>query len=133
MHQDPARLADHLEALEARRRAAGRIGGRHHTEYAGEVKALKRAGDDTGAARLLLRMLDALEAESRVAGPGWPVAPWCYEQLAGIHRKAKNYRREVDVLRRYVAQHEGKMEQPYLAVLARLDKAEVVLAQRREA
>lgn len=124
---DPACIADQIKALDAARKAAGRIGNRHHTDYVAEVKALMRAGDNAAAIRLLLRLVEAVEAESKVAGPHWPVAPWYYEQLAMILRKAKNYRGEVEILRRYVAQHEVKTEAPYPAILARLEKAEALL------
>jgi hypothetical protein len=39
-------------------------------------------------------------------------------------------RGEVDILRRYVGQHEGKTEAPYPAVLARLEQAKALLAAK---
>lgn len=105
------------------RKAAGSIDGRHYTKYVEDVKALKKAKDHDAAAALLLRLLDAVEDESRVAGPEWPLAPWYYEQLAIIHRQAKRYGDEVGVLERYIAQHNAKNEPPMTEIAQRLEKA----------
>jgi hypothetical protein len=44
------------------------------------------------------------EAESKVGGQDWGVAPWYYEQLAILYRKGKDYSKEVEILERYEAQ-----------------------------
>ena len=108
------------------RKAAGAVKGKHFTEYVGEVKALKQAGDTVAAIKLLLRLVDAVEAESELAGPDWPIAPWYYEQLALIYRKEKQYQNEVAILQRYVAQHETKTDSPIDALVTRLEKAQAL-------
>lgn len=110
-------------------KAAGIVEGKHYTEHVPAVKALKRSGDYSAAIQLLLRLVDAVEAESRAAGPTRAVPPWYYEQLALLYRKGKNFQAEVDILRRYVEQCAGKREQPFPAVTAKLGEAEVRLAR----
>ena len=48
--------------------------GKHYTEWADEVKALKRAGRLDEAVRLLLYLVDAVEVEQKVKGCRG--APW---------------------------------------------------------
>jgi hypothetical protein len=101
----------------------GKLGfykGRHYTEYVEKVKALKRGGDLDKAEKLLLRLVEAVEKESRAEGCG--VAPWYYEQLAIIYRKRRNYKAEVTILERYEKQTHapGATE---LKLMKRLEKA----------
>lgn len=81
---------------------AGRIRGRHYTDYVEDVKSFRRSNQDEPAERLLLELVDATEEESRIRGTG--VAPWYYEQLAIIYRKRKDPSAEVAVLERYTSQ-----------------------------
>ena len=76
--------------------------GRHLTEYVDEVRSLKRAGRLEEAARLLLNLLEATEAESRATGHG--VAPWCYKHLAIVYRKQKDPVNEKRLLLRFAEQ-----------------------------
>jgi len=77
----------------------GLIEGRHYTTYIEEIRALKRSGDNEGAARLLLRCIDATEAESRAER--WSVAPGYYWELAVVYRKLGRLADEAGVLERY--------------------------------
>ena len=81
----------------------GFVDGRHYATYAEEVLRLKRAGDLDGAEALLLRLVDATEAETSAWGEGWGV-PWYYEQLAIIYRKKKKPADELAILERYERQ-----------------------------
>ena len=85
-------------------RDAGSVNGAHYTDCVEEVKQLKREGKNQEAIEILLRSVEASEAEAEFAGEGWGVAPWYYEQLAILYRKEKQYRDEVDVLKRYASQ-----------------------------
>lgn len=76
--------------------------GRHFTEYVDEVRSLKRAGELDAAARLLLNLVKATEAESRATGDG--VAPWYYEHLAIVYRKQKDPVNEKRLLMRFAEQ-----------------------------
>lgn len=78
---------------------AGVLRGRHFTQYASEVKALRRSGDDVAAEQLLLELVDTTEAEAREEDCG--VAPWYYEQLAIIYRKREDPTAEISILERY--------------------------------
>jgi|Deesub1362A_J573_1020465.scaffolds.fasta_scaffold08724_2 tetratricopeptide (TPR) repeat protein len=78
----------------------GFIGGKHYTEYTNDIETLKRAGRLDEAEKLLLKLLEAIEARATGAG----VAPWYYEQLAIIYRKRKDYAAEVSILERYMKQ-----------------------------
>lgn len=80
----------------------GFVDGRHYTEYVDEVRRLKRAGDLDGAETLLLRLVDATEAEAKAER--WGVAPWYYEQLAVVYRKKKLVDSEIAILERYERQ-----------------------------
>ncbi len=76
--------------------------GRHFTEYVDDVRSLKRAGRLEEAARLLLSLIEATEAESRATGHG--VAPWYYEHLAIVYRKLKDPVNEKQLLVRFAEQ-----------------------------
>ena len=77
---------------------AGRIDGKHFTEYIERIKELKRAQRHDEAIELLLRCVDATEASSLGTAPGY------YEQLAIIYRKDKRFSDEVAILERYARQ-----------------------------
>ncbi|MBC7109277.1 MAG: hypothetical protein H5T41_10960 [Methanomassiliicoccales archaeon] len=79
----------------------GFLRGKHYTEYVEEVQNLKRTGRLDEAEKLLLKLVEAVEAEARAQG--WGVAPWYYEQLAIIYRKRKDYAAEVAILKRYMS------------------------------
>lgn len=104
----------------------GTVDGRHYTAYVGQVRDLKREGRLGEAEALLLRLLDAVEAEA--AAKGYGVAPWYYEQLAIIYRKQKRYRDEVDVLTRYMSQPHAPGVGPH-KLAARLARAQSLLRQ----
>jgi hypothetical protein len=78
---------------------AGRIRGRHYTDYVDDVKVLRRSGEEAAAERLLLELVDATESEAKAMRHG--VAPWYYEQLAIIYRKRGDGAGEVAVLERF--------------------------------
>jgi hypothetical protein len=80
----------------------GFVDGKHYTEYVSTVRDLKRSGDLTAAERLLLRLIDATEAEARAEG--WGVAPAYYEQLAILYSKQKTQEKERAILERYERQ-----------------------------
>ena len=64
---------------------SGLVDGRHYTTYVEDVRRLKRIGNQEAAERLLLRLVDATEAEARAER--WGVAPWYYEQLAILYAR----------------------------------------------
>ncbi len=108
--------------------APGELRGRHFTEYVDEVNALRRAGNDAAAERLLLELVDVNETEARMEG--WGVAPWYYEQLAVIYRKRKDAVAEVAILERYA----GAPHAPGAGVdkmLERLEKARALARRQR--
>jgi hypothetical protein len=76
-----------VQALVAERnciREAGLVDGTHFTDYVEHVKQLKLEKRHDEAIDLLLKLLDATEAESRATGESHGVAPWYYEQLASF-------------------------------------------------
>jgi hypothetical protein len=100
--------------------APGFVSGRHYTAYVDHVKELRRQGDEVPAEKLLLRLVEATEAEAREEG--WGVAPWYYEQLAISYRKRGNIACEIAILERFVRQqHASGVLPPQL--LKRLEKA----------
>lgn len=133
LYLDPADLgveADELdgwweepEARTGRRRGGvgpGLVDGRHFTEYVDEVRELRRQGREEEAERLLLRLVDAVEAEAAAEGRG--VAPWYYEQLAIIYRKRRDLDAEVCILERFARQRQASGASPSKLV-ARLERA----------
>ena len=91
-------------AEQSRMKEVGSVEGAHYTDHVERVKQLKREKRHSEAIDLLLKLVDATEAEARAAGREWGVAPWYYEQLAVIYRKEKRFADEVAVLERYEAQ-----------------------------
>ena len=88
----------------------GFVDGSHFTEHVGRIKDLKRAGRNKDAIKLLLKCVDATEAESRVDGAG--VAPWYYDQLAILYRKEKQSDDEFAILERYERQKKAPGARP---------------------
>lgn len=83
---------------------AGTVNGKYYVEYVGQVKQLKRDDKHQEAIELLLKLIDAVESEAKVAksfGRDGFTAPWYYEQLAIIYRKEKRYNDEVAILERH--------------------------------
>lgn len=87
---------------EAARKAAALVDGRHYTTYVAEVKDLRGAGDHDAAAGVLLRLVDAVEREARIALPrvGSPVPPWYHRQLAACYRKLGDVEKAATTLER---------------------------------
>lgn len=106
----------------------GFVRGRHFTEYVARVKELRRRQDDEAAERLLLELVEATELEARAEGRG--VAPWYYEQLAILYRKAGDLEREVAILERYARQEHAPGVMPS-RLLQRLRKARIRLEKAR--
>ncbi|WP_280303571.1 hypothetical protein [Nocardia abscessus] len=84
-----------------RARVAGLVDGKDYRQWFEKVRALKRAGKNKAAIRLLERMLDAEDAASAII----EAAPlvWITEQAAIVYRKLNNLEAEVAVLQRYLA------------------------------
>lgn len=117
----PKTLAD-FEERERRIKAAGAVNGKHYTDHVERVKWLKREKRHEEAIALLLDLVTATERESQVAGKGWGVAPWYYEQLAIIYRKEKRFDDEVAILERYQLQTKAPGAGPS-KLAERLEKA----------
>lgn len=75
------RLAE-FEAERERMARAASVNGSHYTDHVEQVKHPKRERRHDEAIALLLKLVDATEAEVEAAGGGWGVAPWYYEQSA---------------------------------------------------
>lgn len=88
----------------------GFVDGRHYTTYAEEVRRLKRMCDLDRAEALLLRLVQATDAEARANR--WGVAPWYYEQLAIIYAKEKELANELAILERYERQAKSPGARP---------------------
>ncbi len=111
--------------------AAGCVDGSHYTDFVERVKQLKRAERHEEAIALLLKLVEAIEEESRAAGEGWGVAPWYFEQLAILYRKEKRYADEVSILERYEAQPKAPGAGP-MRLAERLEKARQKLVGQRQ-
>jgi hypothetical protein len=81
--------------------SAAKVAGKHYTAYVEHVKQLKRDGKNEEAIHLLLRLVEAVEAEARAANGHWSIAPWYYQQLAIVYRKERQYEDEIAILKRY--------------------------------
>lgn len=88
----------------------GLVDGQHYSAYTDRVRQLKRAGDLASAERLLLRLIEAAEAEAETRS--WGVAPWYYEQLAIVYRKRRDSAREMAILERYERQSKAPGARP---------------------
>ena len=81
-------------------RAVGRdqVRGRRYTDWVEPVKQMRRDGDELSALELLA------ECQAATLTVHWrKPAPWYFEQAAIIHRKARNYQAEIEVLERYLS------------------------------
>jgi hypothetical protein len=105
----------------------GFVDGRHYTTYVEDVRTLKRGNQLDAAIALLLKLVEATEAEA--AANGWGVAPWYYEQLAIIYAKTKQVAAEVRILERYAAQQKAPGVGP-LVLAERLAKARLRLTAK---
>jgi hypothetical protein len=110
-----------------RMESAAKVDGKHYTAHVEHVKQLKRDGKNQEAIRLLLRLVDAVEAEARTAVGQWSIAPWHYQQLAIVYRKERQYEDEVAILERY-----RKVAKPSKGdkLVERLSKARELQAKR---
>lgn len=79
--------------------APGEYRGRHHTEWTSTVDELIIQGDDDEAEFLLLRLLDATEAESLLAGV--PPFERHFRRLAQIAQRRGDKKFEARVVARY--------------------------------
>jgi len=98
--------------------------GKHFTEYVENVKKLKQAGNLNETEKLLLKLIEATEAESKSEGCG--VAPWYYHELAKICRKKKDYKSEVVILERFAKQKHATGAMPP-KLIQRLEKAKALM------
>jgi tetratricopeptide (TPR) repeat protein len=94
---------------EARKKnQAASVDGKHYTGYVEQVEQLKRERRHKEAIELLLKLIEAVERESKVdksyGGDGF-CAPWYYRHLAIIYRKEKQYSEEVAILERLQKQN----------------------------
>ena len=106
----------------------GYVDGAHFTEHVTKINDLKRAQRTDDAIALLLKCVNATEAEDSRDRMG--VAPWYYQQLAVLYRKEKRSADEVSILERYERQRKapGSMP-PQLAT--RLVKARSILSRNQ--
>jgi hypothetical protein len=103
--------------------------GWHYTDAVDDVKRLKREGKLEEAEALLLRCVDATEAEAR--REHYAPAPWYFAELASIYRKQRDPAREVAILERYVevaGVKEARRNTRGSKILDRLEKARALLA-----
>jgi hypothetical protein len=92
--------------------------GRHFTAYVHDVQDLMLAGDDAGAERLLLSLLDVVEAESEADGS--PLAPWYYKQLRRIYLLRGDLDAEVALIERHNRQPHRQLQASFEHRLAQV-------------
>lgn len=99
--------------------------GRHYTTYLEEIKELKRSNSIDELERLLLGLIDAVEAESKAYGYG--LASHYTEQLAILYRKQGDYFKEIKILSRYIWSTQ-KADNPQIGagIVERLEKAKLL-------
>ncbi len=103
----------------------GNYRGRHYTTYLHEIKELKRSNLSEELERLLLGLIDAVEAQEWVDGYG--LAPYYTEQLAILYRKQGEYMKEIKILSRYIwATQKSENPQIPAGVVERLEKAKLL-------
>lgn len=78
---------------------AGLVDGTHYTGYIDQIKQLKREGKHQEAIEILLKIIDVIEVESKIAKREVP--PGYYEELAIVYRKEKRFDDEIAILERY--------------------------------
>jgi len=90
---------------------AGYIDNKHYTAYCDKAFQLKKEKKYDLAIDLLLRIIDATEAESKAEGCG--VAPGYYEQLAIIYRNLNLPDAEKQILERFSNQQHAPGVKPF--------------------
>jgi hypothetical protein len=78
---------------------AGRVNGKHYTEWPDEIRQMKRDGRVAEALDLLLGCIEAAER----GRDGREPAPWYTEQAAIIYRQQKEYLAEIAIIERWQA------------------------------
>jgi hypothetical protein len=78
---------------------AGRVNGKHYTEWPDEIRQMKRDGRVAEALELLLGCIVAAERSRDGREP----APWYTEQAAIIYRQQKEYLAEIAIIERWQA------------------------------
>lgn len=106
----------------------GFIKGQHFTTYIDTFKQLRREGKLDEAEKMLLKIIEATEAESNYTGRG--VAPAYYEYLAIIYRKQKQYEKEVAILMRFKEQKHAPGARPP-KLIERLEKAKELAKNKK--
>jgi len=113
----------------AGRSEAGYFAGKHFTDYVEQIETLLAHGHTPGeereAERILVRLVDATEAEDRVQGDG--VAPWYYETLADLYGGQDRLDDELAILERFARQRHAPGASPP-RLLARLERRKHELA-----
>jgi hypothetical protein len=101
----------------------GTFRGRHYTRWVPEMHRLKKQGPVDDFERLVLALVDAVEAESQAGRGG--VAPAYYRELAILYRKQGRRDDERRILERFAAQRHalGVWPKKLLARLERLKAA----------
>jgi len=94
-----------------------------------EVKSMIRQGREEEAEAVLLGLVAAIEQEAQIHGGR--VGSWCYERLAIIYRRRRDYASEIGVLTRY-HQHESNRYGSWWGAQKRLDRARGLLAKTTE-
>jgi hypothetical protein len=80
----------------------GYLDGLHHTLFVSAIRTLKSNGQHGDLEHLLLRLVDATEAEA--VHTGCAVSTGYYRELARLYRKTKDTAREHAILQRFAAQ-----------------------------
>ena len=105
--------------METQHDKPGYVNGKHYLDYIDDVNYYVKEKDYDSAINLLLKLIDAIEIESRKTGFG--VAPWYYEKLANIFKKLKRFEEEKHILTRFSNQrHSPGVKPPKL--IARLNE-----------
>lgn len=100
--------------------------GKHISEYVPEIINLKREDRYNDFEFLLYKLVEATEADYKANGYG--VAPFYYEELAILYRKQKDYKREIDILERFISKKHALGVKP-AQLEKRLEKAKELLAK----
>jgi len=98
---------------------SGYLNGKHYTDYVDEIKELKREEKYEEAIKLLLKIIEVVENESKQENIG--VAPWYYEQLSIVYHKQKRLDEEIKILERFTKQHHAPGSKPK-KLIERLEK-----------
>ena len=115
-----------IENLLERIRKAEEVDGKHFTKYIEEVKTLKRNCKSQDLEILLYKLIEATETGDSISH--WGVAPWYYEELAKFYRRKKEYKKEVEILRRFADNRHARGAKP-AKLLERLSRAKELLSK----